>query len=173
MTNNDPTTDLDAGRTWLNRAASALNRLEDSSPESVAYAHAAAMTGHGFVALAHAARSFEAMDSSAQMTARQIAAIDALTDEMLPAATLGEAIEREKRAAAEARPHDDELVPVPCPRCEGCGQLADTDDREPWTAWESLPPGADLAVKAGLVKPVPCDQCDGKKTVLRPGGDRG
>ncbi|MEV6879691.1 hypothetical protein [Amycolatopsis sp. NPDC051128] len=85
---------------------------------------------------------------------------------------------RQRRAAAEAPPHDDRLVPVPCPRCEGCGQLADTDDREPWTAWENLPPGSDLAVKAGLVKPVPCDQCDGEKTVLRrpsadPGDDRG
>lgn len=58
-------------------------------------------------------------------------------------------------------------VPVPCPRCEGCGQLASTPDREPWTAWENLPPGSDLAVVAGLVKPIQCDECDGTKQVLR------
>jgi hypothetical protein len=49
----------------------------------------------------------------------------------------------------------------PCPRCEGCGQQADTDDREPWTAWTSLPLRSSAAVLAGLVKPVPCDACGG------------
>lgn len=48
-----------------------------------------------------------------------------------------------------------------CPRCEGCGQLADTDDREPWTAWTSLPLQSSMAVLLGAVKPIPCDQCGG------------
>ena len=49
-----------------------------------------------------------------------------------------------------------------CPRCDGCGKVADTDEQEPWTAWETLPPGSDLAVKMGIVKPIPCPSCEGK-----------
>jgi len=52
-------------------------------------------------------------------------------------------------------------IPRQCSRCEGCGKLADTDDREPWTAWTSLPLKSSAAVLAGLVKPVPCDACGG------------
>ena len=49
-----------------------------------------------------------------------------------------------------------------CERCEGCGQLADTDDQEPWTDWTSLPPGAQTAIHLGLVKPIDCHECGGK-----------
>lgn len=49
----------------------------------------------------------------------------------------------------------------PCPRCEGCSQLADTDDREPWTYWTSLPTESQLAIHLGLVRPIPCDTCEG------------
>lgn len=48
-----------------------------------------------------------------------------------------------------------------CHRCEGCGQVANSDDEEPWTRWASLPPGSDLAVKMGIVKPKPCPRCFG------------
>jgi len=48
-----------------------------------------------------------------------------------------------------------------CTRCDGCGQVADSDSGEPWTAWASLPPGSDLAVRMGIVKPVPCPECKG------------
>lgn len=48
-----------------------------------------------------------------------------------------------------------------CPRCLGCGQLANSDDREPWSAWSDLPPGSDLAVRMGIVQPIPCDECGG------------
>jgi len=48
-----------------------------------------------------------------------------------------------------------------CPKCEGCGRVADTDDQEPWSAWADLPPGADMAVRLGLVKPMPCPKCGG------------
>ena len=51
--------------------------------------------------------------------------------------------------------------PAPCPRCDGCGQLADTENREPWTAWTSLPLKSAPAVLLGAVKPVPCDVCGG------------
>jgi hypothetical protein len=53
------------------------------------------------------------------------------------------------------------LDPAKCPKCWGCGKVADTEDQEPWTAWEELPPGSDLAVRAGLVKPLTCPVCDG------------
>lgn len=46
-----------------------------------------------------------------------------------------------------------------CMRCDGCGKIADSDDGEPWTAWEDLPPGSDIAVKMGIVKPIPCPVC--------------
>ncbi|WP_201790366.1 hypothetical protein [Prescottella equi] len=49
----------------------------------------------------------------------------------------------------------------PCAKCEGCGQVANDDDESPWTAWASLPPGSDLAVRTGLVRPVTCPDCLG------------
>ncbi len=58
-----------------------------------------------------------------------------------------------------------DLYAVKCSRCDGCGKIADSDDGEPWTAWTSLPPGSDLAVRMGIVKPVPCPKCDGKGVV--------
>lgn len=48
-----------------------------------------------------------------------------------------------------------------CDRCMGCGKIADSDDGEPWSDWEALPPGSDAAVKLGLVKPIPCPDCGG------------
>ncbi len=48
-----------------------------------------------------------------------------------------------------------------CSRCDGCGLIADSDEGEPWTAWRDLPPGSDLAVQMGLVKPIPCPKCCG------------
>lgn len=48
-----------------------------------------------------------------------------------------------------------------CTRCEGCGQLADTDAAEPWTAWLNLPLKSSLAVLMGMVKPKMCHACGG------------
>ncbi len=48
-----------------------------------------------------------------------------------------------------------------CQRCEGCGKIANSEDGEPWTAWESLPSGSDAAVKMGIVKPIECPGCQG------------
>lgn len=59
----------------------------------------------------------------------------------------------------EIRPVENVASRVPCGRCEGCGQIADSEDGEPWTTWAELPPGADLAVRMGLVKPIPCPVC--------------
>ena len=52
----------------------------------------------------------------------------------------------------------------PCVRCHGEGEIADTKDGEPWSAWKSLPPGSDVAVRLGWVKPIPCPICNGKGT---------
>lgn len=54
---------------------------------------------------------------------------------------------------------------VKCTRCEGCGRIANSIDGEPWSMWESLPSGSDVAVKLGVVKPVECPRCGGKKTM--------
>ncbi|KJF21944.1 MULTISPECIES: hypothetical protein [unclassified Rhodococcus (in: high G+C Gram-positive bacteria)] len=53
------------------------------------------------------------------------------------------------------------IAPRDCSRCDGCGQVANTDDAEPWTYWAALPAGMDLAVQAGLVRPVTCLDCNG------------
>jgi len=49
----------------------------------------------------------------------------------------------------------------PCGRCDGCGQLADSEDAEPWTAWTSLPVVSASALLMRLVKPKPCHACNG------------
>lgn len=54
--------------------------------------------------------------------------------------------------------------PDACYRCLGCGQLANSDDQEPWSAWADLPPGSDVAVRLGLVQPVDCYECKGTGT---------
>ena len=58
-----------------------------------------------------------------------------------------------------------------CRRCDGCGRVADTEAAEPWTAWSSLPPGADLAVRLGLVKPKSCPACSGTGVATSVTGD--
>lgn len=53
----------------------------------------------------------------------------------------------------------DGVLPSPCPKCQGEKLVANSDDQEPWSTWASLPPGSDLAVRLGLVQPVPCPEC--------------
>lgn len=79
------TEDLHIGRGWLNRAAEMLDSCEDHLSDAE-FARAAAAIGNGFIALAHAERAAGT------------------------SATLEAAAERVRRAAAEARPHDDEPV---------------------------------------------------------------
>lgn len=52
-------------------------------------------------------------------------------------------------------------APVTCPKCDGCGLIADSDDGEAWTLWASLPPGSNAAVVMGIVKPIPRPKCSG------------
>ena len=48
-----------------------------------------------------------------------------------------------------------------CETCDGCGKVANTDDQEPWTDWLALPLQSQGAMVLGLVKPIPCPDCDG------------
>lgn len=48
-----------------------------------------------------------------------------------------------------------------CPKCGGCGQVAHSDDPEPWSAWEALPEVSKIAVRLGLVRPIPCPSYQG------------
>ena len=38
-----------------------------------------------------------------------------------------------------------------CPKCDGCGQVADTEDQEPWSAWAALP----LRSAGAEIRPAP------------------
>jgi hypothetical protein len=57
-----------------------------------------------------------------------------------------------------------------CTRCDGCGQIADTEDGEPWTQWANLPVQSATAVLMGIVKPVPCPVCGGTGTAAESAG---
>ena len=48
-----------------------------------------------------------------------------------------------------------------CPKCDGCGQIANSHDGEPWTVWMNLPVRSAAAVVFGIVKPIPCPRCGG------------
>ena len=51
--------------------------------------------------------------------------------------------------------------PGVCDRCDGCGQIADSDEGEAWWTWATLPVPSNMAVTMGVVKPIPCPDCDG------------
>lgn len=55
------------------------------------------------------------------------------------------------------------LREMPCPRCVGCGKLADSEDNEAWVYWipPYLNPPENLAVVMGIVKPIDCHDCAG------------
>lgn len=67
-----------------------------------------------------------------------------------------------RQALALLDEHYAEAERPPCPTCLGCGQIADDEIGEPWLMWSTLPPGSDLAVRMGVVKPIPCPACGGK-----------
>ena len=50
---------------------------------------------------------------------------------------------------------------IKCMTCDGCGKVANDDEGTPWTYWAELPPGADIAVRLGIVKPQTCPACGG------------
>lgn len=48
-----------------------------------------------------------------------------------------------------------------CETCEGCGKLANTKDREPWSRWLQLPVRSAVALQVGIVTPITCPDCQG------------
>jgi len=52
-----------------------------------------------------------------------------------------------------------------CPRCAGCGKVANTPEGEPWSHWTDLPLNSAGAVIVGLVRPVTCPACGGRGRV--------
>lgn len=44
-----------------------------------------------------------------------------------------------------------------CPKCEGCGQVADNQERTAWARWLDEP----HLPESGLVQPMPCPKCFG------------
>jgi hypothetical protein len=48
-----------------------------------------------------------------------------------------------------------------CTKCDGCGEVADTEDQEPWTLWDALPEICRSAVMLGIVRAVTCPACNG------------
>jgi len=57
-----------------------------------------------------------------------------------------------------------------CPRCAGCGRVADSDSGEPWSCWETLPEASKTALRLGLVRPMTCPDCAGSGRIPQPGG---
>ena len=56
---------------------------------------------------------------------------------------------------------DHESKTQKCTKCDGCGQVADTEEQEPWSDWLALPLGSSVAVLIGMVKPITCPACEG------------
>lgn len=56
-----------------------------------------------------------------------------------------------------------------CFKCMGERKVANSDDQEPWSAWENLPPESKLAIHLEIVQPIDCPECDG--TGVRPTRD--
>lgn len=50
---------------------------------------------------------------------------------------------------------------IDCSTCDGCGKIANDDDRTPWTYWAELKPPSNMAVAMGLVRPITCPDCNG------------
>lgn len=93
--------DLRNGRDWLQAAEAAYSKGDTQQ------AYAAAVIGTGFIGLAHTTSSLASMAEVSQVRS----AILSMSDE--PETTLAEAIDREKRAEAEARPHVVDLASLP------------------------------------------------------------
>jgi len=144
--------DLANGRDWLGAAEKAY------SEGDISRAYAAAVIGNGFVGLAHTVRASASMAEVSQV--RQ--AILTLSDE--PETTLGEAIAREQRAEAEARPHADEASPLPFVGFTDHGHAVGSPvpDDVPWP---------DAVARCG--GPVVCGACALDAARLRKGAGRG
>lgn len=48
-----------------------------------------------------------------------------------------------------------------CLTCAGSGQVANDTDQTPWKYWAEIPFPENIAVVAGIVRPVTCPKCGG------------
>jgi DnaJ-class molecular chaperone len=48
-----------------------------------------------------------------------------------------------------------------CWTCGGEGFTGSDKEHAPWSFWENLPPGSDIAVRLGWVKKIECESCSG------------
>lgn len=48
-----------------------------------------------------------------------------------------------------------------CPACDGEGFTANDDERTPWSFWASLTWPSNMAIVLGMVRKIPCEQCNG------------
>lgn len=53
------------------------------------------------------------------------------------------------------------LSKAECNRCDGCGSIASGEEGAPWSRWTSLPSESQLAIRMGVVWPIPCPDCNG------------
>ena len=53
-----------------------------------------------------------------------------------------------------------------CPKCMGCGKVANSRDEEPWSARRSLPLKSFVAVFTGMVRSKTCSLCGGSGKVV-------
>lgn len=56
---------------------------------------------------------------------------------------------------------EEDREPGDCPRCAGCGQLANDAEQTPWKYWLEIPVGSAAAIITGIVQPFPCPDCKG------------
>lgn len=56
-----------------------------------------------------------------------------------------------------------------CNRCAGCGQIANDEEGTPWKYWEEIPPPSNIAVTLGIVRPIPCPDCQEEPEKAREG----
>lgn len=66
------------------------------------------------------------------------------------------AVQKAQQLVQAAAPAGAQPAPKKCPKCRGEGQVANSNGQEPWSEWASLPPGSDIAVRLGMVRPIPC-----------------
>lgn len=57
--------------------------------------------------------------------------------------------------------------PKRCMTCDGCGKVANDEDQTPWSYWEDHLRAAATAVRAGLVRPIPCPACSSSAELVQ------
>jgi hypothetical protein len=69
-------------------------------------------------------------------------------------------VSRLRKIAARSESATGRTAMTECTRCDGCGQVVDSDEGDSWTPWSSIEDGS-FAVTEELVWPTPCPDCAG------------